>query len=207
MTLDRDYIEAFAKSSVEDSIVLPSKGKMEITVSSIDPRINIQPCNSPLQANIPENHNGRNVNVKINCEDSTSWQLYIPVRIHTMLPVLVASMGIDKGTVLDSSNMTIEYLDQNMIRGEIIDEIELISGARAKRKISNGSPISKSNICLVCKGESVTIMAKSKQLTIKTAGIALKDGSLGEQISVKNRRSGKTVIGRVEALNKVVINL
>ena len=145
--------------------------------------------------------------IKISCEDSTPWQLYLAVKIRTLLPVLVASTGISKGTVLDNSNLTIEYRDQRKIRGEVMDQISLVSGARAKRKISSGAQISRRNICLVCKGESVTIVAKSDNLTIKTAGIALRDGSLGEQINIKNRRSGKTIMARVESLNKVVINL
>jgi len=205
--LDRAYIENFAKTYIEDNITVPSKGKVEINVSTIDPRIAIKPCLSPLQANIPENHNGRNLNLKIYCADSTSWQLYVPVRINTMLPIVVASTPIAKGTVLDNSNLTVEYKDKHKLRGEVIDSPNLIAGARAKRKISQGTAISRRNICLVCKGESVTIIARSNNLMIKAAGIALKDGALGEEINIKNKRSGKTVLARVEALNKVVINL
>ena len=207
MTLDRAYIENFAKSYIEDNFATPVNGKMEVSVSSIDPRISIKPCTSPLQANIPEKNNGRNVNLKISCADSTSWQIYLPVRIKTKLPVVVASTPISKGSVLDSSNLNIEYRDKLKLRGEIINNIDLIAGARAKRNIVQGRVVNRRNICLVCKGESVTIIAKADNLVIKASGLALRDGAIGEQISVRNKRSGKTVLARVEALNKVVINL
>lgn len=205
--LDRAYIENFAKAFLEDNFVAADNEKIEVVVSSIDPRINIKPCTSPLQANIPENHNGRNVNLKIYCADSTSWQIYLPVRIKTMLPVVVAKSPISKGSVLDSSNLTIRYKDKLKLRGEIIGSVELIAGARAKRTIPQGRELNRRNICLVCKGESVTIVAKTNNLMIKAAGLALKDGAIGEEITVRNKRSGKTVLARVEALNKVVINL
>jgi flagella basal body P-ring formation protein FlgA len=67
--------------------------------------------------------------------------------------------------------------------------------------------ISPRNICLVCKGESVTIIAKSNDFMIKTIGKALSDGSKGEEVKVRNSKSGRIINARVESVNKVIINL
>ncbi len=205
--LDKSYIEDFAKSYVEKNTAIPSKGTIEVTVSKLDPRIVIKPCLSPLAANIPENHQGRNVNVKISCADTESWQLYLNAKVKTMIPVLIANAGISKGSILSSDNVNIEYKDQGSIRGEIINTSNGIIGAKAKRTISKGTAITKRNICLVCKGENVTIIAKSSSFTIKTAGIALSSGSMGDQVSIKNPSSGRIVSAQVKAINKVIITL
>jgi len=207
MTFDRSYIENFAKQYVEKHVTAPPNGKMEVIVSAIDPRVQIKPCESPLQANIPENHNRRNVNIKISCVDSKPWYIYLPAKIINTIPVVVAKENISKGSLLDDANLEIAYHEQNKIRGEWQDNTDNLIGGRAKRSISKGTLITKRNICIVCKGDSVTIVARSDSLSIKTSGIALKDGNIGDQIRVKNKRSGKTISARISAINQVTIDL
>jgi flagella basal body P-ring formation protein FlgA len=206
-TMNREQLQNFVGQYIKNNIPLPTQGKMTVSVSTLDPRIIIKPCLSSLVANIPENHNGRNVNVKINCNDPTPWYLFIPARIQMVVPVVVAKSIISKDSRVDKSNVIIEYRDTRRIRGETIDDKKIVIGTRAKRKLSAGVILTKKNICFVCKGSHVTLIAKSDNLMIKTSGIALKDGGIGEQIRVKNDSSGRTVIGRVSAINKVVINL
>jgi len=206
-TLNREQLQDFVKLFLEENLATPAQGKMTIKVSTLDPRIILKPCLSPLVANIPENHNGRNVNIKINCNDSTPWHLFISTRIQIVVPVVVAKSIISKGSRVDESNTTIEFRDMRRIRGEVLDDINTVIGTRAKRKLSTGAILTRKNICFVCKGSHVTLIAKSKGFMIKTAGVALKDGAIGEQIRVRNEKSGRTVTGRISAINKVVINL
>lgn len=207
MTFDREYIYNFTKKHIENNVSLPDQGKLNVEVSEIDPRISLQPCLTPLTANIPENHNGRNVNVKIVCSDEDSWYLYIPVRIQTIVPVLVTRMRINKGTLLNQSNIEIIFKDSVQIRGTVITDPNLVTGARIKRNLSQGSVITDKNTCFVCKDEPVNIIAKADNFEIKSSGIALNDGGLGEIISVRNKQSGRIVQGQVSAINEVVINL
>jgi flagella basal body P-ring formation protein FlgA len=206
-TMNREQLQDFVEQFIENNIALPTQGKMTVSVSTLDPRIIIKPYLSSLVANIPENHNGRNVNVKINCNDPTPWYLFIPARIQMVVPVVVAKSIISKDSRVDQSNVIIEYRDTRRIRGETIDNKKIVIGTRAKRKLSAGAILTKKNICFVCKGSHVTLIAKSDNLMIKTSGIALKDGGIGEQIRVKNDSSGRTVTGRVSGINKVIINL
>jgi len=204
---DHAFIENFAKTFVEKNIPVPVKGKMKVTPAKIDPRVNIRQCPVPLSANIPENYSSRNVNIKIFCESSTPWHIFIPVKIQTTLPVVVAQNKISKGSILNKENLTIEWRDQYKLRGEVIDNLEPLIGAKSKRTLSKGAVISKKSICVVCKGDNVTILAKSNGFVIKTEGTALKNATLGEQVRVKNNRSGRTIVAQVKAINQVIINL
>lgn len=206
-TNNKNDIVDFVQSFVESNIELPTEGKLEVSVPPIDPRLNIKPCLSKLNANIPENHNGRNVNVKIVCNDPTPWQLYIPVKVKSTIPVLVATTVLVKGSVITESNTDIEYRNVHSMRGESVNSVGSVAGGRLKRRLSKGGIVSPRNICLVCKGETVTIIATSDDFSIKTTGLALSDGSIGEQVRIKNSRSGRTINARVQSINKVVINL
>ncbi|WP_286265330.1 flagellar basal body P-ring formation chaperone FlgA [Thalassotalea atypica] len=204
---DHDYIENFAKQALESSLISTDDRQISVSISPIDPRVTIKPCFSELSANIPENHNSRNVNVEISCADSTPWSLYIPARVKIMSPVVVALTAIDKGSLLTGDNIGVKFIDEKKIRGEkLTSTVELI-GAKSRRNLSSGSAISRRNICVVCKGDSVTIEAHSAALSIRTAGVAMMNGYVGDKIKVKNERSGKLVNARISGLNSVKINL
>jgi len=206
-TIDKENLIKFVELFVKNNIDSPRNGKIEISIPKLDPRITINPCDEPLQANIPENHNGRNVNVKIYCDSKTPWKMFIPVKISQEVLVLVTKNVLAKGTVVDHLNTVAVYRNVNSIRGETINNVDGVSGGRLKRRLSKGALVSPRNVCLVCKDESVTIIAESDGFTIKTAGVAITDGSKGEEVQVKNSKSGRVINARVSALNQVRINL
>lgn len=206
-SISHEEIKAFAKQYVEKNLPSISQGKRIVTPADIDPRITIKSCSEPLQANIPENYRTRNVNVKIFCSGSDPWYIYLPVKVSTEVPVLVAQTKIVKGTVLDNENVAVEWKPLHQTRGEVIDDASSVYGAKSKRSLIQGTVITKKMFCVVCKGDTVTIMAKSDSLVIKTQGIAQTSGVIGQQIRVKNTRSGRSVTARVNTVNQVAINL
>jgi flagella basal body P-ring formation protein FlgA len=206
-TWDKAYIETFAKKYLEEKLVPPAGGKISISIAKIDPRITIKPCQQQLTANIPDNTTSRNVNVKISCADLTPWQIYLPARIEKTFAVVIATKTIEKGVTLTKDNISLQYIANNKIRGKKLTDITSLLGGKTEKRIGKGRAINTRNICLVCKGDSVTITAKSPSFLIKTQGIALSSGNLNKQIKVKNTRSGKIIRAKVTAINQVVIHL
>lgn len=200
-------IEEFAQTFLEENLITPKEGKVVIDVATLDPRIIIKTCQIPLIANIPENHNGRNINIKISCEDTEPWSIYLPAKVEITLPVLVAKNTILKGTLLNNENIAIQYIATNKIRGEKLKDKNIVLGARATKRIAKGRTISRKHICIVCEDDVVVIIASSESFTIKAQGIALSSGNIDEQIRVKNTRSNRIITATVKATNKVVINL
>ena len=147
------------------------------------------------------------LNVKISCSDSTPWQIYIPARIEQTFAVIIATTTIDKGVTLTNDNISVQYLPSNKIRGKKFTDIAALLGGKAEKRIGKGRPINTRNVCLVCKGDTVTITAKSATFTIKTQGIALSSGNLNNQIKVRNTHSGKIIRPQVTAINQVIIHL
>jgi len=205
--LDSAYIQSFAKAYLVEQYPSTEKEKIRISVSSLDPRIKIKPCHIPLTINIPEKNNARNINVKITCEESIPWRIYLSAKVEITQAVLVASNTISKGDKLDESNVELTYIPINKIRGNKLTDTTTIFGAKAKKRIAKGKAISKKSICLVCKGDRVTIIASSNSFNIKTQGVALSSGNINEQIKVKNTRSNKVIMPRIKTINQVIINL
>ncbi|GAA0815431.1 hypothetical protein GCM10009111_13750 [Colwellia asteriadis] len=204
---DHAYIEELAKSALEAYYPAEDNEKVSITVASIDPRIKVQTCQIPLEANIPENSSGRNVNVKISCDDSTPWNIYLPAKVEVTLPVIVAKKTIGKGSVITADHIEKVYLSATKIRGAIVNNEALVIGAKAEKRIAKGRAFNPRNICLVCEGDIVTIIASGKNFSIKARGEALSSGNNQEQIQVRNSRSNKIITATVKAINTVVINL
>lgn len=205
--LDSAYIEQVAKDYLLTKYPSTDAEKTVISVARLDPRIIIKSCESPLQAHSQEQTKVRNINVKISCEGDSPWKIYISAKVEISEAVLVAKKTISKGDVLDTSNVELSYVAINKLRGERLTDSNIVFGAKAKKRISQGKTISKRSICLVCKGDVVTITASSSSFSIKTQGVAINSGNINEQIRVRNSRTNKIITGKIKSLNQVVINL
>ncbi|MFD2168113.1 flagellar basal body P-ring formation chaperone FlgA [Thalassotalea euphylliae] len=206
-TYDREYVENLAHETAMAWFATDDSKHVSVEVSKLDPRIIIKPCAADLVANIPENHSSRNVNIKISCVSSTPWQMYVPVRVKTMVPVVIANQTISKGSMLTEDNVEVAMMAETKVRGERVTDLSAVIGAKSQRNISKGRNITRRNICIVCKGDSVTLVAKNSILQIKTTGTSISSGHLGDNVKVRNDRSGKLVTGQITGLNKVTINL
>jgi len=207
VSYDHNYIENLATNTVLASFSEKKSHQIKVVAAQLDPRIHIKACDKPLSANIPENHKSRNVNVKITCDGSIPWSLWVPTKVTVTKTVLVAKQAIDKGSILTENQLELVQLPEYKIRGEVLNSLSIAVGAKAKRNISKGKPIAKKQLCTVCKGDTVTLIASNSLLQIKTAGTSIENGFLGDSIKVKNNRSGKLVTGRVSGVNKVTIIL
>jgi flagellar basal body P-ring formation protein FlgA len=200
-------ITALVKSFLQQQILATTNQveKIEISVNSIDQRLKIKKCSQPLSLSLPgKNKLSRNTTVKVNCAEI--WKMYIPAQIRRLQPVVVAAQSLSAGSLLNQLNLVVAYKDILTLHGSTIADISAITGSKIKRYVQQGQAITNNLICLVCKGDPVTIYARTGNLTIKSAGTALKDGSMGQVIAVKNTSSARRIKARVVAVSEVEIN-
>ncbi|TMP77662.1 flagella basal body P-ring formation protein FlgA [Pseudoalteromonas phenolica] len=201
-------LETGAETYIRDQIKFKVGTRIEINALPLDTRLKSRKCASPLlfssNATPPFN---RQVTVRIKCEDLASWTQFVHVRIEELFPVIVTTQNINKGELITAESITTEFKPKHFVRASNLDTEENLIGSRSKRVIRTGASIGLHHICMVCKGDNVTIYAKTRTLTIKTTGIALQDGNIGEQIRVKNQKSGKTISARVKDIESVEVNI
>ncbi|MFT4927882.1 MAG: flagella basal body P-ring formation protein FlgA [Phenylobacterium sp.] len=201
-------IEQLAVSYVESLFPAPDMGELTYSVVPLDKRIKIKSCDDQLKLSIPGSATlSKRTTVLVRCGAEKSWNLYVQVKIVKLMPVVVARINLNPGVVISRDNVTVMLKDANQIRGRTLQKTTLLQGAKTSRHISAGQPVTLRQVCLVCQGDSVTIVAKIKGIQIKTTGIAQQSGSLGDNIVILNPSSNKRIDGRVIAVNRVEINM
>lgn len=204
-------ISQLAIGIIEDNIDVPPHAKVSITPQNLDTRLSPPLCIGPVNAELATTRAiKRNNTIKISCETpqmAYPWQIFISVRVDILYPVVVATETLGPGDVISSSAVGIEYIEQSQLRGQQFDDTALVVGTRVKRRISMNQPLFTDNLCFVCKGDTVSIYAKTANFEIKTVGEALRDGNLGDRIRIRNSHSNIKVNARVIGVGEVEVRM
>jgi flagellar basal body P-ring formation protein FlgA len=204
-------LTALAKDAVANKIDAPSNAKVIITPQNIDGRLTPPACSSPVVVELAsEREIGRNNTVKLSCHAPSLnylWQVYISVRVEILYPVVTAENVISPGALISRDNLNIAFVDQYSLRGQFFTEIEQIIGSRVKRRVAKDAPILSGNLCFVCKGDPVSIFARTENIVIKTSGEALNDGNEGDTIRVKNSISNRELDAQVTGIGEVEVKM
>ncbi|MFQ3189487.1 MAG: flagella basal body P-ring formation protein FlgA [Paraglaciecola sp.] len=180
---------------------------IDVETMPIDKRVQIPACHSSLTfSSSPEALSQSNVSVKAQC-DNNDWYMFIVVKATETQRVVVISSAVSPGTLLTADNTRVVNMDKKRLRRSTFADIEDVVGARIKRRVSAGRPVDPNNLCYVCKGDNVTISAGNPSMRVKTSGVALEDGRMGETIQVKNRRSNIKIYARVSSTGQVEIGI
>ena len=177
----------------------------EWQVQGLDPRIGVKHCTQPLEFSLPGALRNRQATVQIRCEAPQPWQLFIPARFTDLIQAVVARQNLPPGTRITLDMLQIEQRERRLQRGTPVDDPSIIVGARNRRAISLGQIISLQDLCLVCRGDVVTIHVDHASLSVSATGIAEQDGSLGDLIRIRNRQSNQLIEARVTGVNAVKV--
>ncbi|WP_429171632.1 flagellar basal body P-ring formation chaperone FlgA [Aeromonas rivipollensis] len=195
-----------AQTFVLDQLDVPLDAQAEVTAGTIDERLPLNHCEEGLTISLPAKMEiRRNTTVYLKCEGEKPWDLYLPVRVSIQKPYVTVAAPVAKGDILSESMLTLAYQDQTLIRGDYLTDPAALIGVRSKRELKPGQPIRLTQVCVVCKGDQVTLSAENSSMQIKTMARALQDGSFGDMIRLVNIRSGRAVQGQVSAVGSVVV--
>ncbi|MEE1910654.1 flagellar basal body P-ring formation chaperone FlgA [Aeromonas caviae] len=195
-----------AQAFVLDQLDIPLDAQADVKAGTIDERLPLTRCEDALTISLPARMEiRRNTTVYLKCEGDKSWDLYLPVRVSIQKPYVTVAVPVAKGDILSEPMLTLAYQDQTLIRGDYLTNPTALIGVRSKRELKPGQPIRLTQVCVVCKGDQVTLSAENSSMQIKTMARALQDGSFGDMIRLVNTRSGRTVQGQVSAVGSVVV--
>lgn len=183
--------------------------QVAIDVPMPDSRLQIQECPQPLNITITGQPNParRLITVIVQCPGSPGWSIPLGVKVSIQQPVVTTVTPVLKGEMLTADNITVQYIDAGRRYGDMLTDINGIIGAKAKRNIQDHQPVRQSQICLVCRDDSVEIYAENGPLVVKTMGRALQDGSINDSIKVENSRSKRVVSAQVTGIGTVRVKM
>lgn len=197
-----EQLTELAKSWVSDELLIPGADS-EVAVTALDNRIGSKECASALVFSLPANFNPRQTTVQISCTAPSPWQLYLPTRVTEWLELVVIKQNIPPGTVITAEMLEIQRRERRLVRGAFVQEPATIVGSRNKRSFNVGQIINMQDLCLVCRGDIVTIQISNNGLSVSASGVAQQDGSFGDAVTVRNQQSGRNIQTEVVGVNQV----
>ncbi|WP_375057597.1 flagellar basal body P-ring formation chaperone FlgA [Zobellella sp. DQSA1] len=203
-----DGVRQYAEDYVRERVPLQDGDRLEVSAASVDTRLPLTECLGKLTADIRGAGDiRRNTHVYLQCHEQPGWELFVPVRVRILKPVVTAADPVARNTLLQAQHLTLDYQDEVLLRGDVFSHPGELIGTRNKRDLRPGQPIRSSQLCVVCKGDKVTILAQSGGLMIKTEGLAQEDGSFNDSVRIRNINSGREITARVTASGQVQVRL
>lgn len=203
-----DSVRQYAEDYVRDFVPLGEHDRLEVEAASIDTRLQLTECLGQLTADIRGSGEvRRNTHVHVQCHETPGWSLFVPVRVKVLKPVVTAADPVARNTLLQPQHLQTSYQDEVLLRGDVFSNPDDLVGTRSKRDLRPGQPILASQLCVVCKGDKVAIVAESGGLSIRTEGTAEEDGTFNEHIRIRNSRSGRQIQGRISEAGVVKVAL
>lgn len=194
---------------VEDVVNPDNKESIHITVLPFDSRIKVHKCKNELNVEFAPNRSyTRQFPVKVECSKADKpFKMFVNVQVTEYVEVIVAKTNIPKGITIDDDMIRVAKVEKHRVKTRSSDDMSNIIGGRALRNFSRGYQIGALDVCLVCKGDEVAIIAQSEAITIKTSGTAIESGAMGETIQVKNNSSNRIIKGVIGELREIYVKL
>ncbi|MBO6258010.1 MAG: flagellar basal body P-ring formation protein FlgA [Succinivibrio sp.] len=198
---------AFLRHVAEQYILaqFPDQGRdyqVEVTAAKLDPNRNYGgKCEGYLTAQLQGSDIKTSSSVKITCtKPGNNFSIIVPVKIKMKRPAFVAATGIPHGSVITDAMIKEVWLSETENQSGAINLRESLVGSKVRKDIRAGEQIRPSSLCMICKGDSISLEARKGGLSLKTQGVALSDGNYGEEIQVRNSKSKKVIQATVRAV-------
>jgi flagella basal body P-ring formation protein FlgA len=122
--------------------------------------------------------------------------------------VVTASRTLERGTVVTPQDVEIERRPKNAARNDSLSDVSIAIGMEVRRSVRDGQPLRAADLVqptLVKSGSTVTIILKTRGLTLTASAQALGDGKTGESIQVMNVQSKRVLQAVVTGRDEVTV--
>ena len=168
--------------------------RTEIKLNPISRKIKLKTCLVPFEFQPPKG-NGSRITFRARCP-SPLWQLFVAAQVQQFGIAVVTRSSLPRNTYLKSSDLQRKEVNLTSLRSAYFSSPSEVIGWTSKRSIAADTIITAPMLkppLAVSKGNALIIQAKRNGVTIRASGTALENGSLGQQIKVRNDRSGNII--------------
>ena len=215
LTLPEELIgatEGFLEFMVEDYLQRSEiTARHEIQVNPLDPRLRLAACDSDLTQSLesPAQPVGR-VTVRVSCEGSTPWTVFVPAQVRIFRPVVVVRTALRRDSIIGAGDVALVEQDVSLLNRGYVTEVEQVIGRKLTRATRTDQVLTPAMLQLaeaVRRGDQVVISARSGGINVRMQGEALSGGTLGQQISVRNLTSQRVIRARVAGPGQVEVEM
>lgn len=151
-------------------------------------------------------HDRSTFKVRVQYRDGLFDEVY--GKYETFLEVPITSRFIKAGTVVTSEDITITKIKATRIKEQYIINAEDVVGKQAKKNLLAGAFVQSAELArppVIKHNDPVNITYSSDLIRLKTSGIALGVGAIGDMIKVKNNDTGIVLLGQIINKNTVQV--
>ncbi len=168
-----------------------------------DARLRLIKCNKPLEAEVlSARRQSSRVTVKVSCNGTNPWKVYVPVQIASYSDVVVARRSLPRGHILSAADISLRRDNVTHHSAGYLITLQSAIGSVLRQSVTAGAVLTPGQLKqnnAVERGQAVTLVAEQHGISIRMAGVAMDSGPLGARITAKNANSGTIVEGTVLA--------
>jgi flagellar basal body P-ring formation protein FlgA len=131
-------------------------------------------------------------------------------RAHALVEVPILTRRMMANEVIRASDVGWLKIRSNASIANNAMLLEDVLGKAPKRMLQSGQPIRQAdlaNVSLIKRNDLVTMILRTKTMTLTAQGKALDDGVEGQTVKVQNPKSNRTVEGQVTGPNEVTVTI
>lgn len=188
-----------------------SNEDIQVIIGRLDSRLRLHQCSIPLEAH-NQNYQVRQglSTIGVRCNDHKPWSLYVPVSIKNFKMVATLKHAVIRNTVLTEEDISFNKMNINRLSSGYFNDISQLNGKVLSQNLSKGMVLTKHHVkspMAISRGQSVTIIAKNSVIEVRTKGMAMSKGAIGERIKVKNMKTERIVEGVIIDKHLISVNL
>jgi flagella basal body P-ring formation protein FlgA len=207
---DPEEIRATAVKTVADRA---QAGGIRVTATAapLDARLRLHGCESPLQGFIAgDGQLQSSTTVGVRCESPVRWTLYVRVAISGDQPVLVARHLLPRGSELSADDFELVTRHVDGPGDRFVSSLTAVAGLRLRLPLASGAMLGVDAVeqaPIIHRGQQVTLLARTANMEIRVAAIALSDGRAQQRINVQNQSTHQTIEAVVRSATLVEVGL
>lgn len=201
--------QGFLEFTVEEYLATSQiEGRYEIEVRQLDPRMRMAYCDKELTASLQSPRPVGRVSVRVRCEGSSPWTVFVPAEVRLFRNVVTAIRPLKRDAIVSEDDVAMRERDIGQLGQGFLSAMDQAVGQKVLRPTVIDQIIAPTFLeqpQMVHKGDQVVITARSGSISVRMPGEALSDGAFNEQIRVRNLNSKRVIkayitgAGQVEA--------
>ena len=148
--------------------------------------------------------------MRVSCEGSTPWTVFVPAQVRIFRPVVVVKTALRRVSIIGAGDVALVEQDVSLLNRGYVTEVEQVIGRKLTRATRTDQVLTPAMLQLaeaVRRGDQVVISARSGGINVRMQGEALSGGTLGQQISVRNLTSQRVIRARVAGPGQVEVEM
>lgn len=173
-------------------------------IYGLESALSVPRCSEPLRG-WARNVTGTSATVDVACQGSPQWKIYVPVRLHVAVDVIAARVALPRGTRIGEGDIAVVRRPSNGLPANFLSRPKDVVGKELRRSIQAGQIVVAGALdspLLVARGQTVTLVSQLPGIMVKSTGVAVEDGRLGQRVRIR-ARSREIIEGRVLAADTV----